>query len=157
MKRLVFIVFALACVDPLPTPSPSPTPSPNPTPSPHPSAANVDVRIEFQEGDDPGYGSKAVTAMLVVPALGLQKKLFTVPFPYTCGRGATDASADLVVECKGEEGTATATVRVEPATIVLIARDYGRIDLARTRDEIPLPRGATATVFAPATYPGVAR
>jgi len=162
MKRALALLFVLACEPmptPSPTPSPSPSPNPTPSPSPSPSSLNVDARIRFEEGLDPDYGenTRSVRAFLDVPALRVEKKLFTVPFPYRCSRETADAGDDLVVQCTGEDGSAIASVRATPTTLVVVARDYGRIDLARTHDEIPLPRGATATVFAPAHYPGASR
>jgi hypothetical protein len=120
-----------------------------------PGPAAVDARVEFEEGPDPAYGEGAssVRAFLVVRALGIRRRLFAVPFPYRCGRGESDASADLVVQCTGDDGTAYAVVRVEAGALVVVARDYGQLDLQRAREEIPLPRGGVATVFAPASYP----
>ncbi len=159
MTRLVpALALAAACTDPAALPPPAPSPAPTTSVAPAP-ATNVDARIEFEEGLDPDYGDNttSVRAFLDVPALGLKKKLFTVPSPYVCARAASDAGDDLVVQCSGDDGFASASLRVEPATLVVVARDYGAIALHRTRDEIPLPRGSTATVFAPSRYPTSAR
>ena len=154
MTRVVLALLFLACTDPAALPPPNPAPTPTPTPAATPTPQNVDVRVDFDEGPDPDYGQNttSVRAWLVVPALGVRKKVFTVPAPYTCGRGA-GVGPDLVVECKGSDDSASVNVHVEGPTLVVVARDYGRIDQQRTRDEIPLPRGASATLFAPARFP----
>lgn len=168
MTRLVpTLALVAACTDPAVLPPPASSPAPATSAAPARAPTNVDARIEFEEGLDPDYGDNttSVRAFLEVPALGLKKKLFTVPFPYACARaagGAADGPTgtradDLVVRCRGDDGFASASLRVEPATLVVVARDYGAIALHRTRDEIPLPRGSTATVFAPARYPTSAR
>ena len=154
MKRALLALLLLACDPAAPPASPTPAPSPTPTPAATPTPQNVDVRVDFDEGPDPDYGqnTSSVRAWLVVPSLGVRKKVFTVPAPYTCGRGA-GVGPNLVVECKGSDDSASVNVHVEGPTVVVVARDYGRIDQQRTRDEIPLPRGATATLFAPARFP----
>ena len=153
MRAAAFLLMLAACAPEPAPPTPPATPA-APVTARAASPRAVDARIDFEEGDDPDFGenTKSVRAFLVVQALGIRKKLFAVPYPYTCGRG--EAGADLMIQCKSEDGSADATVRIEPATIVVIARDYGRLELQRTHDEIPLPPGATATVFAPARYPG---
>ena len=99
-------------------------------------------------------GEPRVRGVLVVPVLSLRRRLFTVPFPYSCRRGESDAGDDLVIECRGDDGAAYARLRAEPGRIVIVARDYGRIELRRTEDAIALPAGTTATLFAPLKYPG---
>jgi hypothetical protein len=143
--------FLLAC-DPAPkqTPTLAPTQTSAPT-----HAQSIDVSIAFEEGHDADFGPEgnSVRAFLVAPAIGLHKKLFAVSFPYRCGRGTTDAGDDLVVQCTGDDGNAYASIRLENGRIVIVARDYGRLELNKTREELALPPGVTATVFAPAKYP----
>jgi len=154
VRVLSFIVLLVACTpEPAPTQPLASTSSTAPTRS-APAPTNIDARVEFETGPDPDYGegSSSVRAILVVPALSVRKKLFAVPFPYTCRRGDSDAESGLVVECVGDDnGVARVSMHVEPGHIIVVSSDYARIE--KSTDDIPLPAGATATVFAPLKYP----
>jgi hypothetical protein len=146
-------VFLIAC-----TPAAPPAESAAPARTAAPSAqarTNVDVRLELVEGPDPDYGEGAtsVRGVLVISALSMNRKLFAVPSPYTCRRGTSSAD-ELVVECSGEDGVAYARLRTEAGHVVVVARDYGRLESRRTEEAIALPANATATLFAPLKYPG---
>ena len=152
LRALALPLFVLACD---PTPARTPTVAPTQTPTQMGTPQTIDVSVAFEEGHDEDFGPQgnSVRAFLVAPAIGLHKKLFSVAFPYRCGRGTTDAGDDLVVQCTGDDGNAYASIRLENGRIVIVARDYGKLELNKTREEIALPAGVTATVFAPAKYP----
>ena len=155
--RIAFALLFVACA-PEPAPTQTPAPARTQTQAAAPAArTNVDARIEFEEGRDPDFGDEGETSVrgvLVIPALSIRRKLFAVPFPYTCRRGESDAGDDLVIECLGDDGLAYARLRAEPGHVVVISRDYGRLDTAKIQDDIALPSGTTVTVFAPLKYPG---
>jgi hypothetical protein len=152
MTRALPLLLVLVACDPAPAQTPAIVPTQAPTATP---AQSIDVSVDFEEGRDEDFGPQgnSVRAFLVAPAIRLRKKLFAVAFPYRCGRGSTDAGDDLVVQCTGDDGNAYASIRLENGHIVVVTRDYGKLELNKTREEIALPAGMTATVFAPAKYP----
>jgi hypothetical protein len=153
-RRALAFPFVLLACETAPAQTPTQTPAQTPTQA-RTLVQSIDVSVAFDEGHDEDFGPEgnSVRAYLVAPAIGLRKKLFAVSFPYRCGRGTTDAGDDLVVQCTGDDGNAYASIRLENGRIVIVARDYGKLDLNKTREEIALPAGVTATVFAPAKYP----
>ena len=154
MRRIVLVlVFALAACDP-PAPTQTPVAAASHTASASPAAPtqNVDVRVEFEKTSD-AYDSY-ISGFLDIPAMGVHLRLFTVPFPYECMRGETDASDALDVECRGDDGFGSAMVRVEGGHVIATANDYGRIRADKTVKDLALPPGSTATLFAPAKFPG---
>ena len=151
-SRACLFVFVGACT---PAAPPAQTASPTQTAaSAAPARTNVDVRLELVEGPDPDYGEGAtsVRGVLVIAPLSVNRKLFAVPFPYTCRRGTSSAD-ELVVECAGDDGVAYARLRNEAGHVVVVSRDYGRIEARRSEEAIALPEGTTATLFAPLKYP----
>ena len=132
MKRLVFAVALVACDPPAPT-------------------QNIDVRVEFEPTSD-AYASY-ISAFLVIPAMGVHAQLFAVPFPYRCMPGTSDASDVLVVQCNGDDGSASASVSVDHGHVIAVAHDYGRITAEKAVQDLALPPSTTATVFTPLKFP----
>ena len=154
MRLVVVFAIAIACCDP---PAPTQTPPPaasqtaqasTQTPTP---TRNVDVRVDFEQTSDP-YSSY-IAAFLTIPAMNVHLQLFTVPFPYGCMRGESDASDSLVVQCMGDDGMGSASVRIESGHVIAVARDYGRITSDKVVKDLALPPNTTATIFAPAKFP----
>jgi len=146
--RVAIVALALvACDPPVPTQAPLPASSQTQTQAPQ----NIDVRVELDKTSDT-YGSY-ISAFLVVPAMGVHLQLFSVPFPYQCMRGAADASDELAVECRGDDGFASASVRIDNGHVIATANDYGRIRADKTVKDLALPAGSTATLFAPPKFP----
>ena len=130
-----------------------PTPGASASAPASPAApAVIDARIELEEGPDPsfGEGASSVRAILVVAALQTRKQLFAVPSPYACKRRP---GAELAIECRGDDGTAFATLRADDRRIVATARDYGRLDRNIETTEILVPANAVVNVYAPAKLP----
>jgi len=146
--RVAIVALALvACDPPVPTQTPLPASSQTQTQAPQ----NIDVRVELDKTSDT-YGSY-ISAFLVIPAMGVHLQLFSVPFPYQCMRGATDASDELAVECRGDDGFASASLRLDHGHVIVTANDYGRIHADRMIKDLALPAGSTVTIFAPPKFP----
>lgn len=150
MKRLALTLAIVACDPAAPTQTPPPAGSETQVPAQTP-ARNVDVRVEFEKTSD-AYSSY-IAAFLVIPAMEVHVQLFSVPFPYQCMRGETDASDELVVECRGDDGYASAAVRLDHGHVIAVAHDYGRITAEKAVKDLALPPNATATIFAPPKFP----
>jgi len=151
MKRLAIALALAACDPPTPTQTPLPAASQTQQQQRAPSQ-NIDVRVEFEPTSD-AYASY-ISAFLVIPAMGVHFQLFAVPFPYQCVRGETDATDSLVVECRGDDGYGSASVRIDAAGhVVATARDYGRINADKTVKDLALPPNTTATIFTPPKFP----
>jgi len=148
MKRLVLAIALAACDPAAPTQTPPPAGSQTQTQTP---AQNVDVRVEFEKASD--TYSSYIAAFLVIPAMDVHAQLFSVPFPYQCSRGETDAGDELVVECRGDDGYASASVRLDHGHVIAVAHDYGRISADKTVKDLALPAGSTATIFTPGKFP----
>lgn len=150
MKWFVFAVAAFVACDP-PAPTQTPPPVASQTHQTETPTQNIDVRIEFETTSD--TYSSYISAFLVIPAMGVRIQLFTVPFPYQCMRGETDATDALVVECRGDDGYGSASVRLDHGHVIAVAHDYGRITAEKMVKDLALPPNTTATIFTPPKFP----
>ena len=64
-----------------------------------------------------------------------------------------DAGSDLSVHCMGDDGMGAATIHVEGERIIVVWRDYGRLDLDKKHEEVAVPQGAVVNMYAPPKYP----
>ena len=150
MSRAILLVLLAACDPPVPTHTPAPPVTQTQPPTNAPTR-NIDVRVEFEQGSD-AY-SPYIAAFLTIPAMNVRTQLFSVPFPYRCMRGATDAGDELAVQCRGEDGDASASVRLENGHVVAVAHDYAHIQADATVQDLALPPRTTATIYAPPKFP----
>jgi hypothetical protein len=148
VRRALAVPLILFACDPPATPAQTPTPTPTQTQAP---TQNIDVRVELESTSD-AYSSY-ISAFLTIPAMNVHVQLFAVPFPYQCSRGETDAGDGLAVECRGDDGKGSASVRLDHGHVVAIAHDYARITADKTVKDFTLPPNTTATIYAPAKFP----
>jgi len=157
MKRApAFVALAFVACEPLQenvaVPASSAPSAIAPTAQTESAPRVIDVRVDFEEGNDASFGGNVTTVrgIFSVPALGVRRALFSVPYPYRCARRD---EGDLAIECSGDDGSAVIAVRVSRDRIVVRARDYGRLDLAASSFAIALPPSAVTHLYAPPKLP----